>query len=158
MEKVTILDMAASEERHFLYLATPVSVILYRLRHSVLDPDYTQWETECITTGLSVIESRCGNVLVTCSDLNVVREYQPNGGKLIREVSLSSEIRKSYHAIELTSNRSVFFTVFNLDVNELNYCGKPAAYNCMFSETKLTGECSFCLSAYQVHVVPVIWL
>jgi hypothetical protein len=108
MDKAIILDMTSSELRQFLYLAAAGGVVLYRMHHEVLEPDFTPWETTgCIPVGLSVIESRKGNVLVTCGgDLNAVREYQPNG-KLIREVSLSSDIQRPFHAIELAFNRSV---------------------------------------------------
>ena len=64
----------------------------------------TQWPVNDEPEGLSVTSS--SNVLVTCYLVRKIKEFTTDG-KLLREISLQSDIVKPWHSVELTDDQFV---------------------------------------------------
>ena len=95
--------VVASPRYNCLYVSDPdlKAVHLYNLSNNVT----TQWSVSGWCRRLSLTSTH--NVLVTQWDTRRVKEYSPDGSRLIREISLDGSIEYPHHSVQLSSDQLV---------------------------------------------------
>jgi len=94
-------DMTSCGHFLWLYISDADAECVHRLN---LQGNASKWPVSAKPCGLSV--NRAHNVLVACRSDHKIKEFSPNGD-LIRDVTLSADLVKPWHAIELTSGQLV---------------------------------------------------
>jgi len=97
----SVKDMTSCERNQCIYIADQVNEVVHRIENK---NTITQWSVIGEPSGLSV-NSRC-NLLVTCFNESKLKEFTTDG-KLIRVISLQSDVVHPSHSVELTTDRFI---------------------------------------------------
>jgi len=94
-------DMTSCKKYQCIYIADQVNCVIHRV---TVTNAITQWPAHDVPHSLSV--NSISNVLVTCREVDKVKEFTTNG-RLMRAISIQSDIVHPLHTVQLTTGQFV---------------------------------------------------